>query len=344
MKLKLTQRLIGVLITLLYVSLLNAQQLSSLQFNGIDNYVEIKDSPLNLIGNGDFTLEAWIKGDESEQTSHPMILSNRGSSSSGGGILFFFHNQWGGSMYKILSLQIGGDNYKFVNNGSYNGSLLDNECHHVAISRSGNSLSFYADGILFGNINMDPASASLNAPLLIGKDQPTNNTFNGLISQCRIWDVARTQAEIFDNKDITLQGNEEGLLAYWEMSEGNGQTLRDKAGNFDGTLGSDNNVGSEDPIWSNDGCVETTTTTSTTDLELQSLKIFPNPASDYLIIQSGDTKAIEVELIDQTGKVLLSSNLSLGSNRIDMDSIPKGIYFLRLATEDSNHTREVVIQ
>ena len=253
-KFKLSMKRIITFIFILTMIQAKAQSSGGLEFNGSDNYVEVIDSPLETIGTGDFTLEAWIKGDELEQTAHPMILSNRNSTTQG--VFLSFHTIWGGSQSKFLNLQLGGSNYGLINNGSYNGSLLDNECHHVAVTRNGSLLSFYADGVLFGTRSIPSSvSVSSNEPLWIGQDKVTNNTFNGVISQCRIWNVARTDTEIFDNKDISLQCDETGLIAYWEMNEGNGQIVMDKTNQFEGQLGSQNGIDDQDPSWSIESCV-----------------------------------------------------------------------------------------
>jgi len=120
-----------------------------LTFDGIDDYIKISSAPSKAIANNDFTFEAWIEGNEGEQTQHPIIFSNR-KASNAGGFKFFFHDLWDGSNYKMLSVQLDWKNYLIVNNGTYNGSLLDGNCHHVAITLEGSTLFFYADGELFG--------------------------------------------------------------------------------------------------------------------------------------------------------------------------------------------------
>lgn len=343
MKFKLTNPAIIAFTFLLFFTHIKAQQLGSLQFNGENNVVIVENSPLNVIDDGDFTLEAWIKGEDSGGFHHPTILSNRSTFPSGGGIMFFIHNQWGGSKYKLLSLQINEINYKFVNNGTFNGDLLDNKCHHVAVSRKGNILTFYADGIQFGTFTFNSGTTSLNEPLRIGQDRATNNTFDGLISQCRIWNIARTPTEIFQYKDVRLNGNENGLLAYWEMNETNGQILVDKTGQYNGILGNGNELDFRDPVWSKEGCINTRTT-STTHHETTAIKMYPVPATDFITIQYNDSKNINLEFINQTGQTLFTRTINHGSNEIDISFIPKGIYFIKLVNKESNYIKKIIVQ
>ncbi|MBT8231398.1 MAG: T9SS type A sorting domain-containing protein [Bacteroidia bacterium] len=323
---------------------LSAQEYASLSFNGQDNYVEIEDSPLNEIGSGDFTFEAWINGEESKQTSHPMIFSNRGPSpSGGGGVLFFFHNKWRDSKTKILSVQIDEVNYKFENNGTLNASLLDGQCHHVAVTRKDSILSFYADGQLFGEsrIITSPASVSLERSLLIGKDLPTNNTFNGIISQVRIWNVAKTKDELNNAKDVSLSGNESGLVAYYEMQDFKGQVLTDKTGNHHGRLGDSILEDVTDPAWICSGCVKLNILDEGVD-QSKVFNVYPNPSSDFLFINAECSEAFEVRLFDVAGRLVAKHIINSQEDRIDIKDLSEGVYLLDSNIADNKITRRVV--
>jgi len=307
-----------------------AQNSGSLNFNGEDNYVEVENSPLNTIDTGDFTIEAWVVGEESEQTLHPMIFSNRGSDPFAGGILFFFHGRWGGSHSKSLCFQANDLNYFLVDNGTLNASLLDSTCHHVAITRSGKILSFYADGILFGHRTLpNSVSVKFNRPLWIGQDRATNNTFNGLISHVRIWNIARTEKEILENKDIRLEGNEAGLIAYWEMNEGASQVVADKTGQFEGCLGSENGEDIQDPQWSLDGCIDSTAISC---IETGTMDIYPNPSHSTVNIRFDcDIKNYSfLRIFNTLGQFIDDVNLIPGDTIYTWTPPPgfSGLYFM----------------
>ena len=79
---------------------------------------------------------------------------------------------------------------------------------------------------------------------------------------------------------------------------------------------------------------------------------FPQPATDYIQIelQTSDNQAdTNFELIDLTGKIVqvfASQNLLEGKNEITFDlnnSIPNGIYFLRISSEKGNQSHKIVI-
>lgn len=210
---------------------------------------------LNSINTQDFTFEAWISGDEADQNTHPTIFSNRVGNT---GTIFFLHNAWPSTgTFKLLAVQFGQVNYFVVDNGTYNQSLLDGNCHHVAITREGDILTFFIDGEIIGStiINTTNFDLSSNANLTIGHDFLIQNSFNGSISDMRIWSTARTPLEIQNNMISQLTGNEPNLAANWLMDEGSGQILDDNSTNGNNaTLGYNTNIESIDPIWDASCC------------------------------------------------------------------------------------------
>ena len=54
---------------------------------------------------------------------------------------------------------------------------------------------------------------------------------NGTIDEVRIWDIARTTAQIRETMCERLSGAEPDLAAYWRMDEGTGSTVQDLSGN-----------------------------------------------------------------------------------------------------------------
>ena len=220
-----------------------------LHFDGADDRVTIPNAQLNTVGTGNFTLEAWVRGIESEQLEHPRILSNRDVLDNG--TMFFFHGLWGGTNYKTLCLQIGGVNYLNVDNGPINGSILDGICHHVAVSKDQDSLRFYVDGQPIGQRALVGAvDAATSAPnMMIGNDGPDPYPFKGTIAQVRVWDEVRTAAQIQASMRVSIVGTTPDLLGYWELNEGAGQIVLDKALVADGVLGTSALPEPQDPVW-----------------------------------------------------------------------------------------------
>ncbi|HSH01160.1 MAG TPA: LamG domain-containing protein [Anaerolineae bacterium] len=221
----------------------------SLAFDGVDDYVLVTNNPTANFGTSNFTFEAWIKGDEAAQVTHPQIMSTRGG--DGTGFLFGFHAIWGGSANKIPYVQLGNVNYIAYANPP---NLLDNQWHHFAAVRNGTQLYYYADGEQVANITLaGNHSLTTSADLFIGHDvflSSTNTPFEGLIDELRIWNTARSQTEIQQMMNTTLTGSETNLVAYWQLQNDGSQTIIDRTTNgYHGTLGSTTTTDNNDPSW-----------------------------------------------------------------------------------------------
>ena len=82
--------------------------------------------------------------------------------------------------------------------------------------------------------------ATVRTMLTIGGN-PRGAYFNGAIDEFRMWNVARSQADIMATMGTKLVGNEAGLVGYWKFDDGTGTTAKDSvttAGHtaHDGTL------------------------------------------------------------------------------------------------------------
>ncbi len=73
-------------------------------------------------------------------------------------------------------------------------------------------------------------------------------------------------------------------------------------------------------------------------------KIYPNPANDYLIITYAKDSDITFKLFDATGKLLITKQLNGRSNRIDINTLAKGIYFIETSDSSKNTYRSKVVK
>lgn len=222
-------------------------QTGSLNFDGIDDYIEIENTYFNTIDTGDFTIEAWINGNSSHSNQTPIILSNRSSDSSG--IMFYLRKQ--NNNYKNLAVNISGEDYTIESNIS----LGNNYCNHIAVTRKKKVLSFFKNGYLIGTreiVNTTP-SVSNSSKLYIGKDQVNLSHFKDLIEGIRIWNIALTQTEISKHQLKTISGNTPNLIGYWDFKTEAEQSIIDLTGNNKGQLGNSLQMDSYDPIFSNYG-------------------------------------------------------------------------------------------
>jgi hypothetical protein len=81
---------------------------------------------------------------------------------------------------------------------------------------------------------------------------------------------------------------------------------------------------------------------SISKIKLKGLKIYPNPASDYLIIETGESGKFQLSLIDITGKLVKEESFT--GNRFEWQLKPaKGIYTLKIVNQ-KGETENVVVE
>ena len=88
------------------------------------------------------------------------------------------------------------------------------------------------------------------------------------------------------------------------------------------------------------------TTLGTNQAKMSSaLKVYPNPANDFVMIDSQLVDDLEVEIVDVVGKsVSQKMKLKKGQNRIDTSSLRSGLYLLKFKTDDNYHTEKLIIR
>lgn len=89
----------------------------------------------------------------------------------------------------------------------------------------------------------------------------------------------------------------------------------------------------------NDDFIEFTAVTGTpTNVDEQhseSWSLFPNPAADFVNLDIPESLIGEtVSLFDANGRIVLQQDLSASTDRLDISSIPVGLYFVRLGQSD----------
>ena len=79
---------------------------------------------------------------------------------------------------------------------------------------------------------------------------------------------------------------------------------------------------------------------STTDFsKTKSLKIYPNPTKDFIIIQT-EKISPKIDILDASGKLILSKNPTSNTHKIDVSSLPKGVYIVKIGEESTKLVKE----
>lgn len=185
-------------------------------------------SQVGLDLSGDFTLECWARHNTDDPTATEMLLGKWEQSASSQLSYRMYFSGLG-----TLTLAFSTDGSSQVNI-SQALSIGADEWHHYAGVRSGTSLLLYFDGVEVDSATGLPAGAIHDGTndFTVGKDHNAGSgqRWDGNIDQVRVWGVARTAAEIFQNYqvDIVSAANLEGS---WSLDNvltdgsGNGNTL-----------------------------------------------------------------------------------------------------------------------
>jgi len=116
-----------------------------------------------------------------------------------------------------------------------NDEVTNNSWHHVAVVNNGGWSQMYVDGLPSGSAVYMSHNIDAN-DVLIGGDN-VGRRFSGYIDEVRIWNNARTATQMKRYFDLSLKGDEAGLIGYWKFDENVfNQTFDVTTNNNHGTL------------------------------------------------------------------------------------------------------------
>lgn len=97
------------------------------------------------------------------------------------------------------------------------------------------------------------------------------------------------------------------------------------------------------------GCKDTSNTLSIAvgieDIELLSaVKLYPNPVSDKLNIESSQAQAISITLTDLQGRTIRHNTFNQGTSSIDVSEVAKGMYLIQLRSGGELEVRKVLVK
>lgn len=78
-------------------------------------------------------------------------------------------------------------------------------------------------------------------------------------------------------------------------------------------------------------------------LETDPIKIYPNPASNYLYISFNEQQDLNVEIYNILGQILTCQTLTQNST-IDVSNLPEGTYIIKLSSKDHSSIRKCIVK
>ncbi len=204
---------------------------NGLHFDGIDDRVDCGNSLTAQITGGQITLEAMIYAHSWKSNVWQGCVINKEQ------------NGFGSDFGYMLRVGDGGKINFNLGNGSWNELTTDtllslNTWYHIAATYDSSEMKIYIDGAPVDSINVSISIGNSINNLIIGDYTGFNRNFDGIIDEVRIWDKARTRAEINNQMGEEMCGSIPGLAAYYKFNQGvaSGNNLTetilvDKSGN-----------------------------------------------------------------------------------------------------------------
>jgi hypothetical protein len=193
-----------------------------LTLNGTNQYVTLNG--INNLSGSQITIEYWFKGTNCQsavrqQSAAGWIVAGYGPTTA---------------PVHILSNDQGTTGIPAANNPT---ELYDNNWHHVAMTwqqNTANGFKSYLDGVLQSQRNStNTAIPNMNTNTLIGSLNGTGEYTNGSIDNVRIWNVARTQAQIQADMYLETPSAATGLVAHYKL---NGDVTCVNNASYNGTV------------------------------------------------------------------------------------------------------------
>lgn len=261
----------------------------------------------------DFTIECWIFLTSSSGQEIYLIESYSGAP---GGYVLRLSQSRKVRAYAMGSSQATTDGATTVSLDTWN---------HVAVTYSTTTgeLRVFLNGVQDGMITPNIAIYN-NASLLKigarGDDSDVNSQVT--IDEVRLWNIARTEAQIAASMNNCLAGNEPNLVLYYDFeNEMVSGVVTDKSPN--GNNG--NIVTNESPY--EDGVFECAAA-GIDEKNAVVFSVYPNPTSTVLNIETTETIE-QIHIINSYGQIVLIEK----SPTFSVEMLPVGIYTIQLQTQ-----------
>ena len=204
---------------------------SALDFDGVNDHVTL--GPATGLNSNTFTIETWFRHDGTGVTA-PTTTGTGGVSAeplmakglSGGGTINWFMGVTAtGNLAADFESASDDSNHAIIGTTT----LVNGTWYHAAATYDGTTFRLYLNGNQEGSLAVanGPGTASNHPPSLGTAMTPAGvatGFFNGVLDEARVWNIARTPAEIAAARTLELTSGT-GLTARYGMNEGSGTTV-----------------------------------------------------------------------------------------------------------------------
>ncbi|MGF7138597.1 rhamnogalacturonan lyase family protein [Roseimarinus sediminis] len=260
--------------------------------------------------------------------------------------------------------KVGSGTFTLTNNNTYTGGTIINhgvlKVENTSGSATGNGnvsvksgAKLSGEGIIGGNVSVDflgtlaPGSASTGRFMTINKILKFNNGSKLEVKANPLFNYI----DYVVAGSVQLGGKLEIINSTTrEFAEGNEFTLF-KSENISGSF---DVISPETPgeglVWDlseleSKGLIKVAKATSALSIKQSSVKMYPNPVSDVLIIENKEANNVELIISDLSGKTLTSRQLSGNKpHYIDVSAFHAGIYFVEIKTDNTIYKHKIIKQ
>jgi hypothetical protein len=220
---------------------------TALQLNGSSQYATLGAS--SDLQSANFTLELWFKrtgagigtttGTGGIASAIPLITKGTAEGETAAADINYFFGIDATSGKLVADFEEGAGGTSPHLNHPITGTTpiaIGSTWHHAAATYDGTTWKLYLDGALDGTLAVgQPANTATTSLAAVGTSRKTDGTalgfFAGVVDEVRIWNSARTLAQIQASKDTEITAPQSGLLGVWNLNDGSGSTLADNSGN-----------------------------------------------------------------------------------------------------------------
>ena len=156
----------------------------SIYFDGTDDYLQVPNHTDFAFGSGDFTVDAWIYGTDAGQNEQTVFCKNIVTSNYGW--VLNFNDGGGANGYVDLGLLWSTNGSSWASTTRFASGITANSWHHVAVVRSGTTITVYVDGTSIGAYTGVGTFYTDGQAFQIGAYQPASGEFEGYIDEVRV--------------------------------------------------------------------------------------------------------------------------------------------------------------
>jgi hypothetical protein len=198
---------------------------NALSFDGVNDAAIVANAPLMPTGNAPYTAEMWV-----------LVRSYRSYAGGYNGFVWSVGDEGHGRLTTIVVLNhnIGLTHW----NPDWDTGVPLPLCTwtHIATTWDGAVQRLFVNGSEVWSAGAAPFDLRAGSVTFGKHDNYDDYYLDGLIDEVRIWDVARSPAEIAGAWDRTVDPGSPNLVAYWNFDEPSGDQFLDLAGGQDGLL------------------------------------------------------------------------------------------------------------